>query len=260
MANEIAWTTWNPVLITSGLSLYLNPNTYTSGATWNDSSSNAYNATLVGSPTYTSNGLASSFALNGTTQYVSVPAASAQMINMYSGGFTYSFWVKLANLSTEQVLVAKESSDNTSGQFITIHQNTVPTFDLVINSSGISLEHSYDITSAISLNTWVNLVVTYIGGSWPGNPANSHLYINGTEVGSTSGTSKVYATPTGTKGTDAAGLTTFGYSGFTDFFSNISLGARFSTYTMGQLLVYNRALSTNEVVNNFTVTRSNYGI
>jgi hypothetical protein len=248
-------------IVTNQLVLNLDPSIYISGTTWNDSSVNGYNASLVASPTFNSAGSASSFTLNGTTQYISVPSTATLMNNMYVSGYTYSFWIKVASTSVEQVLASKEGASSW-GQLMSIHQNAGATLDLLGPSAGTSLEHSYTMGSLLSANTWVNVTLSYLGGIWPtaAVPANTHLYINGTEYGSTSGTSKVYLSATGGNGSDATGGTTFGYAPQTDYFTTGQLTARFSPTTFGQILVYNRQISAPEVLQNFTATRTNYGI
>jgi hypothetical protein len=264
-ASEIL-TNYNALLsrytiVTNQLVLNLDPSTYISGTTWNDSSVNGYNASLVASPTFNSAGTASSFTLNGTTQYISVPNTATLMNNMYVSGYTYSFWIKVASTSVEQVLASKEGASSW-GQLMSIHQNAGATLDLLGPSAGNSLEHSYTMGSLFSANTWVNVTLSYLGGTWPtaATPANTQLFINGTEYGSTSGTSKAYLAASGSNGSDATGGTTFGYAPQTDFFTNGQLTARFTPTTFGQILVYNRQISAAEVLQNFTATRLNYGI
>jgi hypothetical protein len=51
----VDFTTTTPTIVTNGLILYLNANSYSSGNTWSDLSTQNNNATLVGSPTFSSN-------------------------------------------------------------------------------------------------------------------------------------------------------------------------------------------------------------
>ena len=250
-----------PAFVTSGLVINLNPATYGgSGANWLDTSPTGANCTLIGSPTYNSAGAGSNFVLNGTSQAVSIPASVSSMIDMYVGGFTYSMWVKIPTLAAEIPFITKGDGGATQGQRYVMSINTGAKLIGVVDSSGNSIEHTIDPTTPISANTWVYIALTYNGGSWPGLCSRSHLYINGTEYGSTSGTSSTYQDATGTKATDATALTYIGYSAFTDFFTFGSRAPRYGSFTLGQSLIYNRLLSGSEITQNFTATRANYGV
>jgi len=94
----------------------------------------------------------------------------------------------------------------------------------------------YNITSQISIssNTWLHTVITL-------NSGNYNCYLNGTLV--ESGTSS---------------------NGYTTIYENVTLGLGYATrYYSGnisQTRIYNRALSQQEILQNFNATRFRYGI
>lgn len=93
-------------IIKNGLLCWLDANKYTSGTTWYDLSGRGNNATLFNSPTYTqANG--GYFTLDGSTQYMELPAATVP------GGreITFGCWIKgVVNKSSSIVEAANGSS------------------------------------------------------------------------------------------------------------------------------------------------------
>jgi hypothetical protein len=263
-SSSIMWVAYtNPpsTIVTSGLKINLDPATYSgSGASWVDTSSTGATCTLIGSPTYNSAGAGSNFVLNGTSQAVSIPTSVSSMTDMYVGGFTYSMWVKIPTIAAEIPFITKGDGGATQGQRLVMAINSGAKFIGVLDSSGNSIEHTIDPTTPIPANTWLYITLTYAGGSWAGVCSNSHLYVNGVEYGSTSGTSVTYQDATGTKASDSTALTYLGYSAFTDFFTFGSRAARYGSFTLGQTLLYNRLLTSTELTTNFTATRANYGV
>lgn len=80
-----------PRIITDNLSILLDPSNYKSyagtGSTWSDISNNNRHATLINSPTFSSN----VFTFNGTTQYATINYSADNFINT---NFTWCLWVK----------------------------------------------------------------------------------------------------------------------------------------------------------------------
>ena len=81
-----------PVFVTTNALLYLDAGqtaSYSgSGTTWTDLSTNTNNATIAGSPSFTSSGAASYFSFNGAgTQYASTPTSKYN--TTYTGKTTF---------------------------------------------------------------------------------------------------------------------------------------------------------------------------
>ena len=268
MANtaDLMWlSTAAPSIVTSGLVLNLNPSTYTSGATWNDSSPSGYNAALTGSPTFTSSGAGSYFTLNGTSQYVSVPNTATNLNDMYLTGYTYQVWGKYSVALGAQPVVSKGNGSSGQGQRMTYMDQTSPiTMDILNDMTGVGTEKAVSSTNApaIAFGLWCQATFVFTSGSLPSAQTQMHLYINGVEYATTSGNSDTWTTtPAGTKGSDSASPTYFGYSAFTDYYNIGSrTSPRYGAMSIGQILVYNIPLSATAVLQNFTATRTNYGV
>jgi hypothetical protein len=97
-------TSYSPSIVTSGLVLLLdakNPRSYSgSGTTWSDVSGNRYNATLVSSPTYNSNGY---FVFTGTqSATVTNPLFSSQTnLNQV---WTVSAWLNVDDTAGQSLI------------------------------------------------------------------------------------------------------------------------------------------------------------
>ncbi|MDE1975232.1 MAG: peptidoglycan-binding protein [Patescibacteria group bacterium] len=90
----------------------------------NDASGNGNNGTLVGSPTFTTGVVGSgAVSLDGTSQYVTTGSTGASTLNVGSGSFTVSTWIKTSYTSvTDKAIVAKRnnSANTESGYSIKI--------------------------------------------------------------------------------------------------------------------------------------------
>ena len=115
----------------SNLTLYLNASKTSSysgtGATWSDLSGNGNNATLIGSPTYTTTQLgAIRFNASGTGQYANVPVAAIP-----SGGSQVSVccWINLGNPATPPAASVFSCFDSVGNRIINIH---IPWSDSIV--------------------------------------------------------------------------------------------------------------------------------
>ena len=104
----------------STLTLYLNASKTTSysgtGTTWADLSGNAYDTTLIGSPTYSAGAIV--FNASVTTQYANVPIAAIP-----SGGSQVSVccWINLGNPATPPAASVFSCSNSAGNRIINIH-------------------------------------------------------------------------------------------------------------------------------------------
>jgi hypothetical protein len=196
-----------------------------SGSTWTDASGNGNNATLNGSPTYTSaNGGGYT---TSATSYISLP-------NNLSSTFTISVACSLNPSKFWAALWGNESWSASKGYIAYLLSNSTMNFGSPPGPISISL-------SGININT-VHIWDFVVNGT------SYTLYIDGVSVG------------TGTFTAPSGGLSTTGlYFGarhgndgtsYTDALPG-------SYYSMR---VYNRALSADEINTNFSVLRGNYGL
>jgi hypothetical protein len=217
-------------IVTEGLVTHLdasNSSSYSgSGTTWFDLSGNGNNATLVASPTWSStNG--GRFTLNGTTQYISgtVPLNT----NAFTVSFTVQNTARVADAqlfsigSTEKILVYTGAGfDYAFSVYSPTIYNNIPRYSL----------HTMEI------GKWYNVTVTY-------NNTTSDMYINGRLAYSLS--SSLVNTTVGNEGWNLG--------------RRLSTGAGFdSAGHYANLMIYNKALSAQDISKNFNSFRGKYGI
>ena len=223
-------------VIIDGLVLYLdaaNPKSYVSGSTtWNDMSRRDNNGTLVNGPTFNSaNG--GSIVFDGVNDYVDL---SNFTINL-SLPFTISFW---SFLNTPISLYP---------EVITFKTNSTRPFEIAFSNeenyrgitygSPITVQRKNDILLSNYINKWTQVSLSYQGND-PNNPSNFTLY----DMGIISST-----TNTGGYGIIANNSTLCGGTG---------AGIHWFKGNLSQTLVYNRALSAAEVLQNYNATKSRY--
>jgi hypothetical protein len=220
----------SPKESTSGLVTYLdaaNPKSYSgSGSTWSDLSVNGNNGTLFNTPTYSSTTNGGIFTFNGSTQYANVAALNDAFVQ---GTWTASFWVNFSSAtSTYKVLFSHGTPTTDHGLYL---------------GATTVWYHSYytdDMTgSAISANTWYNAVFT------ANNTSKARaIYVNG--VLNASGTATgVYAG----SGNNAA-----------LFYPVINAGYAYFPGNVSSCMFHNRALTAEEISQNFHALRGRFGI
>ena len=205
-----------------------------SGATWTDLSGNGKNYTLTNSPTFSSltgggvitfAGASSQYATTATTLFNSTTT------NTYS----INIWVYPTGAG-QIVSVDGQSTPNTAYHYTAME----------ITAAGLIYFGQWTgamttiITSARSLNAWYNLVITY-------NGTTATAYINGTSVGSSA------------IAWSAPGANTF-FALMSQDSTNMSGTTAYASGSIGAFMVYNRALTADEVATNFNALRGRYGV
>ena len=194
-----------------------------SGSTWTDASGNGNNATLNGSPTYTSaNGGGYS---TSATSYISIP------YNL-PNTFTVSIACALNPSSFWATVWGNESWSASKGYLAYLSSSSTMNFG---SPSGLA---SINVTGINTVHIWDFVV----------NGTNYTLYRDGVNVG------------TGTFTAPSGGLSTTGlYFGA----RHGNAGTSYTDACPGtyySMRVYNRALSAGEIQTNFSVLRGNYGL
>lgn len=216
----------SPKIVTDGLVLCLDagdPKSYNgSGTTWYDRSGNENHGTLVNGPTYSSaNG--GSIVFDGSNDYANCGNSSS--LNLSS--FTASSWIYPKSLSTRRNIISKEESSN----WIYAIGSTANKITFWIYNTVWVPQVSQ---ASLSPNTWVYITVSY-------NGTDKNIFINGI----------LDSTQT------AAGMTLKSST-------NLIIGAKSdgTTYffdgNMGQISLYNRALSPAEILQNYKATKSRF--
>ncbi len=229
-----------PTLVTTGLVLHLDAGDASSypgnGNTWNDLSGSNH-GTLLNGPTYNS-GNGGSIVFDGINDVVSL----GNVLNMGLNSWTVSCWVKFdGGTSGFMGIIGKTSYRGITGRYgIYIDNNNLYAFCTPIGNMIVSTP----ITPYLD-NNFHNLVMTINRSSM------ISFYIDGTSVG----------IPYDISSTVSANLIStdnfyIGSYGSTDGQSPFG----FFKGSIGQALIYNRALSPTEVTNNFNVSKARYGL
>ena len=204
------------------------------GTTWNDISGNANNGTLVNGPTFDS-GNGGSLVFNGTNNYASIPLLANTSFPQDAG--TISVWYNID--STGQIATNPSIFDGyDSRNHIFIRRPSNPLYTIQVAFQDVSLAYRYVYTHLSTLNVWHNIVVTYVTGI----NSSVKLYIDGILINS--GTIS-----------DSAWRPTQQLVGIGTIYANSTVKGKGSI-----LQLYNRALSAAEILQNYTATKTRYGL
>ena len=220
-----------PNIVKDGLVLHLdaaNTKSYQSGSTtWFDKSGYGNNGTLTNGPTFSSvNG--GSIVFDGTNDYVTVPPSTSLTIE--GEGLTLGAWVNY-NLTQEDWRgIIYKASANSSGFQLFIDSSERIAFG-IITTTGFARPNS---GVYLSPNTWHYIVGTYDG-------TNMKIYEDTVLRNTLAKTGTIVNANT-----------------------NLNIGRSFPTEEMpgniAQAQVYNRALSAEEILQNYTATKSRFGL
>ena len=229
---------YSPKVVTDGLVLYLdaaNTKSYPGiGITWTDLSRSGNSSKLNG-PTFNSaNG--GSIVFNGTNDYVEI---QNQIQFDQTDPFTLSSWVKSSNVSNQLII----NNENILYTGYRLNINVNANIEIGLRSS-ISDDIAIETLNSIRPNTWYHIVGTYDGHS---NVSGMKIYINGVEED----TNTISNTLTSSTLSNQKTL----------------LGIRKSSSppdplrgNIANVQIYNRALSTIEITQNYNATRTRFGL
>jgi hypothetical protein len=241
-----------PNIVRNGLVLYLDagsPNSYQgSGTTWKDISKfYQNNGTLVNGPTFSS-GDDGYIRCDGTNDYIEVLDNSS--LDFGSGSFTVEYWFrKLASTAGNYDNIWGVNKWNTGASpgtnewGLTIGNGTTGTgnqYGFGVESGSVGYGISETTTTQLSLNTWYQLIGQRDG-------ANFKTYLNGAL----------------TMNVTASGFTTssiINNVGRNLRINNSAVNSFYTNADNANVKIYNRALSADEVSQNFNALRGRYGI
>jgi hypothetical protein len=225
---------YNPRIVTDGLVLALdagNAKSYPgSGTTWTDLSGNGRNFVIYGSPTFNSSGYFT-FANNQTTQYMMRFPFETPTVDV-----TYSCWFRSNFTSANQTPFTYSVNGNNEMLFF-INSST----QLAPHPKGVSVS----VNTTNMQNIWVNFSWTRVTST-----GRNAFYRDGQYLGE-------YIASAGTSIT-SGGHMIIGQEADTaggGFDANQNLDGDFA-----RLDVYNRALTPQEIQQNFNATRSRFSI
>jgi len=237
------WTNWSGI-DTSGLILnwdIQNVSSYGgSGTTITDLQSNS-NGTLVGTIDYISGTPNYLNVQGGTTEYIVSATNLNSKLSPANTGTSISHFVWV--YPTGNGVIVNEQGTTTPA--VSWHDTQIEIVSGALKFRLWNLASPY-LTSntSLTLNTWNYIGLTYDGTTFRG-------YLNGVQVASTSPFTRLVPYNYG------SGLY---YSlGATDAVTNMGDGNG-ATFRFGAFQVYNRGLSSTEVLNNYNATKGNYGL
>jgi hypothetical protein len=233
-------------IITNGLVLRLdaaNPRSYQSGSLmWNDLSGNVNNGTLTNGPTFNT-GSGGSIVFDGVDDYVD---CNNTIGNFGTSSFTCNFWIYplISSLSSNKeygIINKNNNFQNSQGWAIELstwgHTYPFPIIDILSFNTGEPIFGIGLVSTPISTGTWSNFNLIRTGNKFDS-------YING-NLSSTSTSSGV-----GLNVDNSVNLTIAKQSSWQQYFKgNISTTQ-----------LYNRALSSSEVLQNYNATRARFGV
>lgn len=222
-------------IITDGLVLNLDAaqlRSYpTTGTTWTDLSGNNNNGTLVNGPTFNSqNG--GSIVFDGVNDFVQTVGGGNNLSD-----YTFSAWF-LNNDFSEIKYILNRGRDNLPGWSLQLQiaPSGKPGVGVVTTLPSI-LGYGVEGTTVINLNTWY-----YITGVWTSN-TSLQLYVNGILEGTISATGRTSLRATSTS-----------------WFMGSITTSNFTSGRIGMTQIYNRALTAQEILQNYNATKSRYGL
>jgi hypothetical protein len=237
---------------TNGLKLHLdayNTESYSgSGSTWNDLSNSGYNMT-IGGATWAASGGRRYFELDGVNDYI-VGSADTTIFNLVDG-WTWSMWVYwVTSPSLYDSILNSEFASNKIPYFLD-NRNTATTSGqgFAVGTYGPPAANTYFVVNAtITTGVWTHMSFTLTRNS--ATSATVTLYRNGSQL-QTSNLTRSSGDWRDDNNSKKLVLGAFLESGTYSRFNNIRVG---------EVLNYNRALTSTEITNNYNATKSNYGL
>lgn len=230
---------YSPKIVTDGLVLYLdaaNTKSYVSGSTtWNDISRTGANGTLTNGPTFnSSNG--GSIVFDGSNDFVNCGASDAyNPVN----SITVGCWVYFNSLNRREIFIGKGNGVNATTNQYWIEKQLDNTFLLLISTLTPSPFETRLILSNFTIqnNQWYNICLTYDRQTFKG-------YINGIQHPSTTSVTNALHTTSFNLGVGRLG----------------DLGGIYLSGRVSNACLYNRALTAQEVLQNYNSTKSRFGL
>jgi hypothetical protein len=236
---------YSPKIVTDGLVLALdaaNPKSYPgSGTVWNDISRGGNNGTLTIGPTFNS-GNGGSIVFDGVDDYVSILNNSNLVFG--NGDFTVSMWIKTPISSTGEgnpsawgPIISKGCTTSAPAGTWWFAQNSINTNRITFNIS--STDGGTFVTAnttPILLNGWHNIVFTRLGST-------GSLYTDTTLTGIDTSSSSNLSTTTPLW-----------------IASTSTSTSKRTNMVLSQTQLYNRALSAQEILQNYNATKTRYGL
>jgi hypothetical protein len=226
---------YSPKIVTNGLVLCLdaaNPRSYPgSGTTWSDLSGNANNGTLVNGVGYSSAD-AGYLTFDGVDDYGTVSSVTPN-----TGDFTVGFIYQLTGAGGRGGLFERKTSSPFNG--FSLGQGGVSNWAATVSGTS-NFDNQINVTFTYpTISTWYFDVIVYSSGT------TLTGYRNGVSIGSSTGVSQGNLSTQGTR---------------TNFLVAVRDNITYLPCRVAYVLAYNRALTAQEIQQNFLATKGRYGL
>ena len=222
-----------PNIIDNGLVLYLdagNRKSYPgSGTTWFDKSGRGNNGTLINGPTFNTGELGS-VVFDGTNDYVDLGVTN---LSTTLSSLTLNVFLKIIKLNTKQAIISSYTSSPQGGWGIELLANNTLNFFGFSNTTTFT---DVQTPQTYTLNQILNICCVF------GN-STFIIYVNGVQSGLKPGVSTIYRTSTIRLGITPLAAALIPFQG-----------------NMYQTSIYNRALSAQEVLQNYNATKGRFNL
>lgn len=219
-----------PNIITDGLVLYLdaaNTKSYPgSGTTWNDLSSNGNTGTLTNGPTFDS-GNNGSIVFDGVNDYALINTSVG------SGNFTFNIWLRRQSTSTAPLFLFGKYADSVERGCMFFILNNILSFRI---AAAASFDITINMTSPVTGSSWTNIVAS------ANRTSNVLLYRDGLLDKQVNISTQQGNIPT------------------LNFIGSLNGGSWFLNANLGIVQVYNRALTAEEILQNYNATKSRFNL
>jgi hypothetical protein len=224
----------SPKIVTDGLVLALdaaNPRSYVSGSTrWYNLANTTISGSLINGPTFDTGSLGS-IVLDGTNDQVNISAIPSSVFSLISSSFTVSMWVNIK--SNNAGFISSNQSPSNGGQYSLVRRDNV----LYVSFYGTPTYTDLGGNRTLPTGSWVNI---------------THVHNNTTQISSLyqQGAFLVSGSMSPSPLITSASLV-LGWYGF---------GGSYLSGSIATTQIYNRALSAQEVQQNYNALRGRYGI
>lgn len=205
----------------------------TANLTWIDLTSNKNNGTQTNNPAFiSSNG--GSILFDGTNDYVAINNSTSLQV---ADTFTVCAWIKASNLSARYGIFSTRANNTTGCWQFEVGTGNGGSGRILITGIGTWMAES--VNDVITANTWYHVCVVKVNNATQG----ASLYVNGQLV-SNSGT----AAYTISNNSDE---------------KRIGIGTGSAQYFPGNIALvslYNRALSSSEILQNYNTTKGRFNL
>ena len=224
----------NNNIVTDGLVFYVDAaykKSYPrSGTTWSNIIS-GNNGTLTNGPTFSSDNQGS-IVFDGSDDYVDFGTDSLNSVLSLQGDFTLNFWINADTFSGNDHIISREDT-NTYGWRIQLDGTNI-----ALRANSTTQATKYETPKPGNTGQWYNMSFTYDGGTDPLG------YMDGQSVTLTEGFGAWFAPPNNAY--DFRIGKADSYTGFDGKMSNVS--------------IYNKALSAQEVLQNYQAQKERFGL